>query len=442
MSGRAWGAPWLPTRTMREDFPKKIGKYPILRELGRGATSSVYLASDPFGNREVAIKLFTRSNSTDERTVRRFRNMYLNEATLVGKLSHPYITTIFDAVDDEDASYIVMEYVPGGTLEYHSSVARLLPVEQVVEIVFKCAQALFFAQQRGVIHRDIKPANILGAADTLFKVSDFGSALSMTSDNTQINGIGSPAYMSPEQVRDEPLTHQTDIYSLGVVLYQLLTGKLPFTGSSHASLVYQILNIEAVKPSEAREGLSPDLDHITMRAMAKDRARRYSSWQEFADDLSRVIGTLSLPQSDLNDAAKFASIKGLSFFHEFAEVEVWETLRVTRWWRAAPSTVLIREGEQGDSFFILAEGEVRVSRGGTTLNILKPGDCFGEMLYFNAPVARRTTSITAIAPAMVIEIKASSLNAASDALQVKVNRAFLRILMERLTLANARLAAA
>ncbi|MCA3071986.1 MAG: protein kinase [Rhodocyclaceae bacterium] len=427
---------------MREDFPKKIGKYRILRELGRGATSSVFLATDPFGDREVAIKLFTCTDSADVRMARRYRNMYLNEATLAGKLLHPYITTIFDAVDDEDASYIVMEYVPGGTLEYYANVARLLPVERVIEVVFKCAQALFFAQQRGVIHRDIKPANILGHADTLFKVSDFGSALSMTAENTQINGIGSPAYMSPEQVRDEPLTHQTDIYSLGVVLYQLLTGKLPFAGGSHASLVYQILNIEAVKPSEAREGLSPDLDRITMRAMAKDAALRYATWQEFADDLSRVVGSLALPQSDLNDAVKFAAIKALSFFREFADVEIWEALHVTRWWRAAASTVLIREGEQGDSFFILAEGEVRVSRGGTTLNILAPGDCFGEMLYFSAPVARRTTSITTLTPTMVIEIKASSLNTASDALQVKMNRAFLRILLDRLTLANARLASA
>jgi serine/threonine protein kinase len=427
---------------MRDDFPKKIGKYRILRELGRGATSSVYLATDPFAEREVAVKLLTCMDGADERMARRFRNMYLNEATLVGKLSHPYIATIFDAVDDEDASYIVMEYVPGGTLEYHTSVARLLPVEQVVDIVFKCAQALFFAQQRGVIHRDIKPANILGTADTGFKVSDFGSALSMSGENTQISGIGSPAYMSPEQVRDESLTHQTDIYSLGVVLYQLLTGKLPFTGGSHASLVYQILNIEAVKPSEVREGLPPALDEITLRAMAKDRARRYPTWQAFADDLSSVVGALSPPQSDLNDALKFAAIKGLSFFHEFADVEIWEALRVTRWGRAPASTVLIREGDQGDSFYILVDGEVRVSRGNTTLNILKPGDCFGEILYFNAPVARRTTSITTVSPTMAIEIKAAALNAASDALQVKVNRAFLSILLDRLTLANARLAAA
>ncbi len=427
---------------MQTDFPSKIGKYPVVRALGRGATSSVYLGFDPFGKREVAIKVFDRQDESDPRMVRRFRNMYLNEATLVGRLSHPYIASIFDAVDDDEASYIVMEYVPGDTLEHYTSVARLLGVDQVAEIVFKCVQALWFAQQRGLIHRDIKPANILGMVETGFKVSDFGSALSMTADQTQISGIGSPAYMSPEQVRDEPLTHQTDIYSLGVVLYQLLTGRLPFNGSNHASLIYQILNLEAPPPSDARPGLPSALDDIVARALAKDRNRRYSSWQEFADDLSRVIGSLAMPQADLNDAAKFAQVRGLSFFNEFAEVELWELLRVTRWQRVAPSTVLIREGEQGDSFFILAEGEVRVSRGSTTLNILEPGDCFGEMLYFNAPVARRTTSITAIAPSLVIEIKAAALNAATDALQVRVNRAFLRILLDRLSVANARLAAA
>jgi len=312
----------------------------------------------------------------------------------------------------------------------------------VVEVVFKCAQALWFAQQRGLIHRDIKPANILGNPDDGFKVSDFGSALSATSDQTQISGIGSPAFMSPEQVRDEPLTHQTDIYSLGVVMYQLLTGRLPFAGSSHASLAYQILNIDAPPPSDAREGLPEDIDAIVLRAMAKDRTRRYATWQDFADDLSRLTGTISVPQEDLNDAAKFARVRELLFFDQFAEVEIWEMLRVTRWRWVMPGTTLIREGEQGDSFYVLADGEVRVSRGETTLNILRAGDCFGEMLYFNAPVARRTTTITALQPSLVVEIKAAALNAASAALQVQVNRAFLRILLDRLTLANARLSSA
>ncbi|MFN7753285.1 MAG: protein kinase domain-containing protein [Pseudomonadota bacterium] len=426
---------------MSAELPRKIGKYRVLRELGRGATSRVLLATDPFGNREVAIKLFERSSS-DERIARRFRSMYLNEAMLAGKLSHPYIASIYDAVDDEDASYIVMEYVPGQTLEYYANVATLLPVPQVVEVVFKCAQALWFAQQRGLIHRDIKPANILGNPDDGFKVSDFGSALSATSDQTQISGIGSPAFMSPEQVRDEPLTHQTDIYSLGVVMYQLLTGRLPFAGSSHASLAYQILNIDAPPPSDAREGLPEDIDAIVLRAMAKDRTRRYATWQDFADDLSRLTGTISVPQEDLNDAAKFARVRELLFFDQFAEVEIWEMLRVTRWRWVMPGTTLIREGEQGDSFYVLADGEVRVSRGETTLNILRAGDCFGEMLYFNAPVARRTTTITALQPSLVVEIKAAALNAASAALQVQVNRAFLRILLDRLTLANARLSSA
>jgi CRP-like cAMP-binding protein len=427
---------------MPQDFPSRIGKYPVQRQIGRGATSSVYLATDPFNDRLVAVKVFLLPETRDARLKRRYRNLYLTESALVGKLSHPYIVTIYDAVEDESGCYIVMEYVPGGTLEYWTDVRRLLPYGQIVEIMFKCSQALWFAAQRGVIHRDIKPANILGSEGTSFKVSDFGSALTLAGEQTQVNGIGSPAYMSPEQIRDEPLTQQTDIYSLGVVMYQLLTGKLPFQGSSHASLLYQIVNIDPLPPSDLRPGLPHELDDIVLRAMAKKCEHRYADWQQFASALAGVVAALAAPQADLGDTEKYRTLRALAFCREFDEPELWETLRIARWRRFAAGTVIIREGDQGDCFYVLVEGDVRVSRAGVTLNVLRPGDCFGEMLYFSAPVTRRTTTITALQSALVIEIKAASLNQASDACQVKFNRAFLRILLERLTFANARLAAA
>jgi CRP-like cAMP-binding protein len=427
---------------MPQDFPSRIGKYPVQRQIGRGATSSVYLATDPFNDRLVAVKVFLLPETRDARLKRRYRNLYLTESALVGKLSHPYIVTIYDAVEDESGCYIVMEYVPGGTLEYWTDVRRLLPYGQIVEIMFKCSQALWFAAQRGVIHRDIKPANILGSEGTSFKVSDFGSALTLAGEQTQVNGIGSPAYMSPEQIRDEPLTQQTDIYSLGVVMYQLLTGKLPFQGSSHASLLYQIVNIDPLPPSDLRPGLPHELDDIVLRAMAKKCEHRYADWQQFASALAGVVAALAAPQADLGDTEKYRTLRALAFCREFDEPELWEMLRIARWRRFAAGTVIIREGDQGDCFYVLVEGDVRVSRAGVTLNVLRPGDCFGEMLYFSAPVTRRTTTITALQSALVIEIKAASLNQASDACQVKFNRAFLRILLERLTFANARLAAA
>jgi eukaryotic-like serine/threonine-protein kinase len=141
--------------------PARIGKYPVMRELGRGATSRVYLGRDPFNNREVAIKVVRAETDVDTETRRRFHKVFLNEAALVGKLMHPHIMEIFDADVTDDFSYIVMEYIDGPTLEHYCEMSRLLPMERVVEIAFKCSLALDFAQRHGVIHRDIKPANIL-----------------------------------------------------------------------------------------------------------------------------------------------------------------------------------------------------------------------------------------------------------------------------------------
>ena len=240
---------------MSDPLPEKIGKYPISREIGRGATSVVYLGRDPFANREVAIKLVRDQSPADTDLRRRFHKVFLNEAALVGKLFHPHILAIYDAVSEPDLSYIVMEYVEGRTLEHYCDIANLLPVSKVVEIVFKCSLALAFAQRHGVIHCDIKPANILISGETDIKISDFGAALYDAAEHTHLKGVGSPAYMSPEQVQDKELDFHTDIYSLGALMYQMLTGKLPFRASSKASLLYQVVNIPPVPPSTFRRDI-------------------------------------------------------------------------------------------------------------------------------------------------------------------------------------------
>ena len=160
---------------------EKIGKYQVVRKLGEGATSEVYLCHDPFADREVAIKVVFPDLLSDDENRKLFRKLFITEASLAGKLAHPHIVQIYDAVVDEGISYIVMEYVDGGTLEPHCSPAHLLPVERIVEIIFKCTRALDFANRAGVIHRDIKPANILLHGETDIKISDFGAALITTS---------------------------------------------------------------------------------------------------------------------------------------------------------------------------------------------------------------------------------------------------------------------
>ena len=426
---------------MNDAIPSKIGKYPVIREIGRGATSRVYLGRDPFANRDVAIKLVNHEAGVDADMRRRFHKVFMNEASLVGKLIHPHIMAIYDADVADAYSYIVMEYVDGPTLEQYCSVASLLPVERVVEVAFKCSLALEFAHRHGVIHRDIKPANILISARGEIKISDFGVALQAEAEHTHLQGVGSPSYMSPEQVQDKELSHQTDIYSLGVVMYQLLTGKLPFIAATKASLLYQIINIEPLSPSTHRTDISADLDRVVTRALNKDVRNRYQTWGDFSRDLTQSYRHLKLPPESISDTEKFNAIKALPFFRNFRDVEIWETVRIAYFRRMQTSKTVIREGDVGESFYIIASGEARVTKSGNLLDTLRTGDCFGEILYFEDIRARRITTISSTTPLALIEIKAAALQKATDACQKQFNQAFLRILIDRLTWANSRLSA-
>src|SRR5688572_10216 len=303
---------------------KKIGKYEVIRELGTGATSAVYEALDPFVNRHVAIKVVFPEALGDKEHGKRYRKLFVTEASLAGKLSHPHIVSIYDAVADDQASYIVMEYVDGTTLEQYSRPERLLPISKVIEIIFKCTKALDYAAKHGVIHRDIKPANIMLSGENDIKITDFGAALTTATETTQISGIGSPAYMSPEQVREQTLTHQTDIFSLGVVLYQMLTGKLPFQANNNYSMIYQIINTEATPPSAVRPEVPPQLDAVIRRALHKNTAERYQTWEELSHDLVAVFGNLQKPEKNIPDSEKFNALRKLAFFKNFTDVELWE----------------------------------------------------------------------------------------------------------------------
>jgi serine/threonine protein kinase len=427
---------------------ERLGKYEIIRTLGKGATATVFLAHDPFGKRDVAIKaIHTSAFASDAGHIA--RKLFITEASLAGKLVHPHIVQIFDAVADEDPSYIVMEYVPGGTLEACTQPDRLLPVPDVVEIIFKCSRALDFAHRLGVIHRDLKPANLLRGSEagtgTDVKISDFGAALSVSSDQTQVANIGSPAYMSPEQIQEQPLNHQTDIFSLGVVFYQLLTGHRPFQGANNLVLAQQICNSTPVPPSRLRPELPPSIDGIVARALGKSRTDRYGTWEEFSYALAEAFRNekmAALRESRIGDAEKFNLLRTLGFFRDFSDVEIWEVLHLSQWQRVRQGDVLMRENERGDTFSVLAEGQVKVTKQGKLLNVLSAGECFGEMAYLTPERGARSADITAMGDGIVITIGTEALARASQATRHGFDRAFLRILVERLDLANTRLTSA
>jgi eukaryotic-like serine/threonine-protein kinase len=421
------------------NFMDNIGKYEIIRELGHGATSTVYLALDPASKQQVALKLFNLDVLLDNDRAKAFRKLLVSEASLAGKLSHPHIVKIYDAVMDGEQNFIVMEYVEGDSLEKLAEVDHLLPLNSISEVIYKCCKALEYAQYQGVIHRDIKPANIMICGDNDIKISDFGSALIESQQTTQVSGVGSPAYMSPEQIREQILTHQTDIYSLAVTMYKLLTGKLPFDARNNYSMIYQIVNIEPPPPSTFRPEIPLSLDKIVMRAMHKDITQRYPTWDEFARDLVGFFSNKGVPQEEKIDTEKFDTLRSLAFFKHFSDVELWEVLRISEWRQVNKDETVFSDGEEGHTLFVIAQGTVKVFKQGRLLNLLHQGDCFGEMANFAERKFLRTTDVVGKTNATLIEIKLKVLEKTSAECRYQFSDAFLRILVNRLTIANTRI---
>ncbi len=273
--------------------PDHIGRYVILRTLGRGAMGVVYLARDPQIERELALKTIRfddaeKSFSQDEAKAR-----FLKEAKISGRLQHPHIVTVFDVGEDQGMLYLAMELVQGGSFSQRLADPATFPVRERIRVVAEVAEALAHAHERGVLHRDIKPANILLTHALSAKVTDFGIGKLLTGD-TELTStgqmVGSPAYMSPEQIKGDKLDARTDIFSLGVVLYQALTLRKPFPADTLTTLVYQILHEEPADPAALAKDLPEGLGEIVRRCLAKDRGSRYADAAELAEELRELLG--------------------------------------------------------------------------------------------------------------------------------------------------------
>ncbi len=415
-----------------------IGTYRLIKKLGSGGTSVVYLAYDPFKDREIAIKVIKQEFLEDPRLGRQNRKQLENEAALAGKLIHPNIVTTYEAVLSDEVNYIVMEYVPGGTLEKYINQDNLLPLDRVVEYMFKCCRALNYAQFKGVIHRDIKPANLLLDSPNEIKIADLGAAIRLDLEQTH-GSVGSPNYMSPEQVRGDEVSHQTDIYSLGVVMYRLLTGRSPYSPKNLAHLYQQILHEHPIPPTQLRSDLPPQLERIVMHAMQKNVADRFTTWRDFGNELAE-LGHFEKSDLEINESEKFIALRKLEMFEDFADLELWELLRVGEWQKQPAKTVLVREDEIGDAIFILIEGGVTVTRHNRLLNTLSGGNCFGEMAYISRRPMPRSATVAANTEITVMKILTAQLRQLSDRCQLHFNQAFLITLADRLRMADDRVA--
>jgi hypothetical protein len=353
---------------------------------------------------------------------------------MFGKLSHPNIVAVYDAVVEGEQQYIVMEWVGGGSLKKFCTETNLLPVRQAVLVIFKACRALDYAFQNGVIHRDIKAANILLSDRDEIKISDFGTAQISQAMHTQIDGfVGSPAYMAPEQINEEPPSVQTDIYSLGVTFYELLTGRLPYQGTNTVSMINKILNEDPTPIRSIRPDLPEPIVKIVEKAMAKDPAKRYQAWYDMASDLADTFPQLEKYSFEISSVEKFNALRKLEFFKDFRDAELWEVLRGAMWENHAREESLLLEGDVGHAFFIIVTGQVKVMKDGQLLNVLRDGDCFGEMAYLSGDKARRSATISAVSEVQLIKIQDVQLEHLSEACQLRFNRVFLRTLIERLT---------
>jgi serine/threonine protein kinase len=425
--------------TIRE-APKRVGKFILTEALGRGSSGAVYKALDTFSGQEVALKVLDESLFAGERINATVRQQFMNEASLAGRLQHPHIAAILEASIDEKSGYIAVEYVPGGDLSRAVQPEGLLPVEEVFEIAFKCFGALDYAHRLGIIHRDIKPANLMVSEGTQIKIVDFGAALLTNTQHTQIQDLGTPSYMSPEQVRGtEALTMQSDMFSLGVVLYGLITGQRPFLGDSVTQLLLNIVEKDPPLPTEWRPELDREVNRILMRMLQKAPENRYANWADLAFDLAD-IGRFSVYVKEISDREKFTALRGFAPLAKLNDAEIWELVHASYWVRVPAQTTIMKEGDKGAELLFLASGEVKVVKQGRLLNVLRTGSYFGEMAHVKAGAISRQATVETLTDALIAEFRPGAMKKLSINCQLQLSQSLLNTLVERLMFADERIA--
>ena len=431
------------------DLPEFIGKFRIRERIGEGSTSEVYLAHDPFSDRPVAIKRVKHGFGTDERERHFQEHFFAAEAALVGRLQHPNIVQIYDAVPDAVGSYLVMEYVDGLTLRRFCRPDALLPLDQIIEVGFKCAMALGYVFRQGLIHRDVKPANILAVTEgdviTDVKITDFGSVFNQRSDRTQVYRVGSLAYMSPEQLNGDTLDCRADIYGLAAVLYHLIAGRPPFDANQQAAIMHQICHAEPPPLASLREGVSKPLEDLIHRALAKKPEDRPTDWDAFSQALSALVANHDVPRGLLQgvlDSERFTLLRSLDFFSGFGDVELWEVVHRARWQRLPFGAAIYRKGDEGRRFHIIAQGEVEIYRDGVRIVALGVGTSVGEMAYLAPSPDLRVHSadILVSKPATTVSFDPEAMERIGMSTRHLFDAAFIHVLVRRLHAAHEQLA--
>ncbi len=413
--------------------PSKIAKYEIKRRIGRGSMGVVYEAFDPFVQRTVAIKVAHSQEDQDSAITQKAREGFFAEVYSAGRMHHPSVISVYDAGQEDDYNYIVMEYVDGVTLQDYVVGDKSLTPNQVVDVIYQCAKGLDYVHRQGVIHRDLKPGNIMLSSDGEVKIMDFSIAhIDVGTGTHEGDVLGSPMYMPPEQVTEEKrLVAQSDIYSLGASMYALLAKKAPYKASNIDSLIYQIANLEP----EALEEINPDIpEHvikIVSKAMNKIIYDRHDSAQELAEELSRSFGRLRLVGDRIDMQEQWTALRHLNFFKDFNDAQITEVVEASEWDDFEKGEVIVKEGDKETSFFIVIKGGVEVFKKDRVIGTMKQGDCFGEIAFITKKP--RGATIIARTNVTLMSVSTSLMEQASLETQLQYYRIFLENLVLRLS---------
>jgi serine/threonine protein kinase len=418
--------------------PKNISKYDIKRTLGKGSMGVVYEAYDPFVQRPVAIKLAHQFDLDDPQQAQKMRESFFGEVYSAGRMHHPAVVAVYDAGEQEEGNFIVMEYVDGVTLQEYVTGDRVLTISQIIDIMYQCAKGLDYVHRQGVIHRDLKPGNIMLSTDGEIKIMDFSIAHFDMGDGMDSQILGSPMYLPPEQLSDEKrLVEQSDIYSLGAVMYALLARRPLFKAGNLESLIYQISNIDPDPLSVIRPDLPQQVIDICEKCLSKIIYDRYDSAHQLAIELSNTYGRLRGVGERIDMQEKWATLRYLKFFKDFSDDQITEVVDASEWYDFKKGEIIVSEGEIETSFYIITKGGVVVKKAGVVIGRMYQGDCFGEIAFITREP--REASIYAHTDVSLMVVSGSLLEKATEKTQLQYYRIFLENLIARLSNVNKQL---
>jgi len=418
----------------RENSLVRFGRYEIIKELGYGNMGVVYLCRDPYIKREIAVKTANpRAGKHADKVSETFKQQFFHEAQSAGRLTHPNIVAVYDADIADDTCYIAMEYVDGPTVKEFCCKDELLPIHKAVEIIFSACKALDYAHNMDVIHRDIKPSNIMLNSDGAVKIGDFGIAM-ITGGTMTLGFAGTPHYMSPEQIEELPLDGRSDMFSLGCVLYELLTGEKAFPGKNPVQIINKIVNREPVPVSKIRPDVPDALEKIVLRALRKEPDERYQSCVDFGYELRVVLRLLQNSPSDENSESVDDYFCNLPFFASFTLEQIKTVKSASVVCRHEKDDVIVSQGEVDDSLFVVLSGKGAVMKDGRKITVLEKGECFGEMAYLSGQP--RDATVIAETDCVLMKVSATLMDKAPDSLHLLFLKTFAMTLVRRLSKSN------